>query len=147
MKNTLVEFKGARLARDLREVRYGHMETQERRKNPRIDDPHKITVHMVPETSREPFQIVSTPHLADNISQGGLRFRAYGPIPQESFLRIDIAIQGRPEPVSMPGLVRWVATVSNDLRYSAGVEFFELPQDPDREIWAEYVSDRLSVRP
>jgi c-di-GMP-binding flagellar brake protein YcgR len=117
--------------------------SQERRKNPRIDEKHQITVMLLPEERLPEDEILALSHETTDVSAGGLRFDSHKPIPMNSFMRVDVSLPSGEETISLSGVVRWVERDPAQERYMVGVEFFHLPGDPDMERWEAYISLRL----
>ena len=107
----------------------------ERRRFLRIPDELEITYKVISDTKTKMF-------MTKDISQGGIRFFAQEPIPQNSLLEIRLTLKEVPFSFKTVVRTRWVKMVPYGDLYEVGVEFINIPQDAAEHL-LQYINTIL----
>jgi uncharacterized protein (TIGR02266 family) len=124
----------------MRKRREPNRPSHERRLESRVNEEDKVTVEVVSDlggASEE--QAVNA--LTRDISAGGVKIMTNVRLPDETPLRLAIALSGRRKLIRAEGIVRWSKSVYEEDLYEMGVEFTKLSPE-DRVTLLEHVYNR-----
>ncbi|HQO57532.1 MAG TPA: PilZ domain-containing protein [Candidatus Omnitrophota bacterium] len=101
----------------------------EKRRYKRIAFREAVEFHVLPGTSAQGTPLPSFGgSLSWDLSEGGLRFRAYSFIPLNTDLSVEFSVE-HDRTVKLVGRVVWIQKLPHSEQYNLGLEFAKTPQN------------------
>jgi len=116
----------------------------ERRKAPRLEEEHEVTITVVSGGENPPKEKVIYNRSKD-ISASGARIQANIFLPVDTLLMIEMTLKTVRQVITVIGKVKWIKIVYGDEAYEAGVEFVNTPADAIKKL-GDYVSWKMKTK-
>ena len=113
----------------------------EKRKYPRLEKEHSIALKILPKDPPAPTKEHMFFHVAQDISQDGLRFSTALNLAVDTRIQVHMAIQKPLMTITRAAAVRWIRCLAESNGYSVGIEFTNT-SDADARVWTDYVRQR-----
>ena len=110
---------------------------QAARKAERLDEENDIVITILSEITNPPKGKIIYNH-SEDISMTGTRIQGNFPLPKDTILKIDFALNKTKQKITVLGTVKWSKAVYEGKYYETGVEFFDTP-DESIKMLGDYI--------
>jgi hypothetical protein len=110
---------------------------QAERNAERLDEENEIVITILSEITNPPKGKIIYNH-SEDISMTGTRIQGNFPLPKDTMLKIDFALNKTKQKITVLGKVKWSKAVYDGKYYETGVEFIDTP-DESIKMLGDYI--------